>query len=158
GCLRPTTEENDLHGIQEDVDVEPDRKVFDVVKVVLHLLDFFLEIVGIPIADLCPSCDAREDGQAEEVVRNLLTEEFKVGDRMWPGTDEVHVPADDVDELRKLVEAELPQPFTHSGDAVGIVANPLGLLRGDSHGAKFEELERSPMETDTVLDEEYGAS
>src|SRR5262249_37549809 len=102
--MRTLAKGHDLHRVEEDADVEPEREILDVVQVVPHLLGLFLEIVRVPEPDLRPAGDARADGRSQRVVRNTLDEELHVRRRVRPRADKIHVAADDVDELRKLVE------------------------------------------------------
>src|SRR5262249_58839997 len=62
----------------------------------------------------------------------------------------------DVPEVGQLVEPDPSQPFSRARDAVGVVARPLGycLLRR-AHRAELEEIERLPVSSDPLLDEEY---
>jgi len=68
---------------------------------------------------------------------------------MGPGAHEIHVAAGDVHELRKLIEVQLSEPPPDPGDAVAIVADPLGRpLTGGAHGAKLDQLETLPAQRD----------
>ena len=64
----------------EDVEVEQDRPILDVVKIVLDaLLDFLLAVrLAAPAADLRPTGDSRLDAMAEgsEALPDLPTESF----------------------------------------------------------------------------------
>src|SRR5437867_4811534 len=158
GSPRPAAEEDDLHGVEEDPEVEPEGKVLDVVQVVAHFLDLFFEVVGVAVADLRPPGYPRTHCRAERVIRNPFLEELEVRGRVGPGPHEVHLTADDVDELRELVEAELPQPLPHPGDPMAIVQNPLGGFGRDGmHGAEFEKLEALASEAHAIVDEEHRA-
>src|SRR2546428_780411 len=107
------SEHDDLDRVDHDGEVEPDRRVLDVIEVVTHLLDLFLEAVRVAVPDLCPPGDAGPHRRTERVERDLLCEQRDVRGGMRPRADEVHVAAQDVDELRQLVEPEASPPFPH---------------------------------------------
>ena len=65
----------------EDVEVEQDRPILDVVKIVLDaLLDFLLAVrLAAPAADLRPTGDSRLDAMAGEIAVNCFVVESVLG-------------------------------------------------------------------------------
>ena len=109
GALRDSALKEPTHEREpDDLDVECDRPVLDVVQVVLEAL--FERRVAAPAVDLRPAGDAGLHLVAQHVLREamleLLDEERALGTR----TDDRHVAAQDVPELRQFVEVEAAQP------------------------------------------------
>src|SRR5258708_39137539 len=91
-----------------NLDVEAHRPVLDVVEVVL---DSLLErCVAAPAIHLRPACDACLDLVAEHVLRNAVFELLDEIRTLGPRTDDRHVAAQHVPELRQLVDVEAAQP------------------------------------------------
>src|SRR6266478_5317774 len=155
GRLRASSEHHGLHRVENDAQIEERRHAFDVEEVEPHLLDLFVQAVGVAIADLGPAGGARTDRAADRVVRDVLAEQGEIADRMRPRHDQVHVAAQDVDELRQLVEPEPAQPVADAGDSILILPDPLRVRPGgDAHGAELDQPERSAQAADPVLDEQ----
>src|SRR5437899_7454514 len=91
----------------ENLDVERERPVLDVVEVVLDPLRD--AGVSAPAVDLRPPGHARAHPVAQHVLRKLLLELPHELRPFGPRPDERHLPLDDVDELRELVQAPAPQ-------------------------------------------------
>src|SRR5689334_17883242 len=77
-----------------------------------------------------------------------------------PRSDQRHVPADDVQELRKLVETELAQGAPdrrYSGivDGGRLLGPDVASVR--VHRAEFQDLDQLIVEADPRLNEEYRA-
>src|SRR5262245_46518790 len=88
--------------------------MLDVVKVMLYTFPYLLEGVGLaaPAIDLGPAGDARLHPMARVVVLDRLLVEQGArlgGERMGPRTDDRHLAAQHVQELRQLVEAGAAQ-------------------------------------------------
>src|ERR1043166_8939303 len=78
---------------------------------------------------------------------------------MGPGAHEIHVATGDVHELRKLIEVELSEPPPDPGDAVAVVADPLGRpFACGAHSAKLDQLETLPAQAETFLNEKHRSS
>src|SRR5207244_13274233 len=61
-----------------------------------------------------------------------------------PGADQAHVPAEDVPELRKLVEGDPAEDAAGTGDPrIALVHGPAGApgLRADDHRSQLQQLE-----------------
>jgi hypothetical protein len=77
---------------------------------------------------------------------------------MRPRTYQIHVASQNVDQLRELIQAILPQPIPYPRDAIAVVTDPLrrGAI-GRTHRTKLEQPEMSPPLTGAFLDEEHRA-
>src|SRR6266850_1170319 len=172
GCGRhgPRAPDDDLRGVDEDPEIEPQRHVLDVVEVVAHLLRLFVEVVGVAVADLRPAGDPRPDCTAERVVGNRVARQLvqvarrqdhhsEVRHRVGPRPHEVHVGPKDVDELGQLVEPEPPEPPPEARDPIVVVPFPLGLRAADRlHRTELDQFEGSTGQPHALLDEEHGAA
>src|SRR5262245_47403491 len=105
-----------------DFQIEPHRPVLDVVQVVLDaLLD---RRVAAPAVDLRPAGDAGLHLVAQHVLRNLVLElldkEWALG--AWP--DDRHVAAENIPELRQLVDVKAAEPAAEWRRTRIVVARP----------------------------------
>ena len=151
--------QNDLGGREQHPQIAPQRRSRDRTEVVAHLLDLARKIVRVALSDLRPPGEAGPDQGTEGVVRDGASEQFVVRDRVRTGTDEVHVPAQDVPELGQLIEVELSKPPAEWSDAIFVVPLPFrggGLLA--AHGAELQQPERPTVQPHTLLDEQHGTS
>ena len=140
--------------MEKNAQIEPRRHVLDVVQVVAHLLGFFLEAVGVALPNLRPPGESRSYGGPKRVVRDFFCEQLEV--RLWmrARADEVHLAAEDVDQLRQLVEAKAAQPLANPCDPVAVVAHPLrGRSVSRAHGPKLEQLQAPSAQADSIVDE-----
>src|SRR4051794_38838759 len=96
-------EDDDLGGVEQDYKIEENGKVLHVIQIVLKLLTRFLDGSGVWVADLRPAGDARRHQRTELVVGQLLLELVDERRALGARTDDAHVAADDVDDLRQLV-------------------------------------------------------
>src|SRR3974390_1595321 len=86
----------------QDLEIEQQRPVLDVVEIELDpLLDAGLTPQAV---DLGPAGDAGLDLVAQVVARDPAAELFEEDRALGAGPDERHVPAQDVEQLGKLVE------------------------------------------------------
>jgi hypothetical protein len=78
--------------------------------------------------------------------------------QLWPGTDEAHVSAEDVVELRQFVELELAENAAEGRDAAVTIAGEAGTgigSRGRDHGTEFVNAKQLPLAAHPWLDEEH---
>src|SRR6266853_2670444 len=87
----------------EDTQIEPQRPVVDVVQIVLYPLAQVA--AAAQIVDLCPTRDPRLHHVLLHVAWNLLPELGDEFGTLRPWTDQRHVAVQDIEKLRKLVEA-----------------------------------------------------
>src|SRR5437764_12708075 len=98
--------------------------MLDVVEVVAQLFHGVLARGAVAVLHLRPPGEARLDGVALLVERNLLRQLLDEERAFRTRPDEAHVAADDVPQLRQLVEAGLADEAADAGDAVVAVAGP----------------------------------
>src|SRR5215203_5721909 len=145
-------------GQPHDLDVEADRPVFDVVEIVLDAL--FERRVAAPAVHLRPPGDPRFDLVAEHVLRDAVLELLDEIGPLRPWTDQRHVAAKHVPELRELVEIELPQPPPDRRASRIIVSRPhrAGVVFGPRvHRAELVDVEGLAVEPHALLGIENGA-
>lgn len=109
--IRSFSRENYGDGLEEVHEVHPDGPVADVPGV--HGDALFVRDVAAA-AGLPHAGDA---GQDHAVLAEVVAVALDLGCDDGARTDEAHVAADDVPELRQLVEAGLPEEGTELGDA-----------------------------------------
>src|SRR5205807_3080837 len=155
--IRVAVTEPGPEGQEKDLQVEAEAPALDVEEVVLDpLLDRGL---APPAIDLRPARDARLHLMAEHVPGHppaeLLDEARALGTR----ADEAHLTAQDVPELRKLVEAEAPEerPEPRAPRVVRPRPDGAGLALGiHAHRAELEHLEAPAVQTHPLLAVEDG--
>src|SRR5438132_3692870 len=127
-----SSEKDDLNSVEQDQKVEEERKVLDVVQIVLELFQRVVDGRSVAVFDLSPARDPRLDGKPLHVEGDLL---LKVLDELWPlraRPDEAHVPHEDVEELRELIQTRPPQEGSHTRHSRVALRGPHrpGLLLG----------------------------
>src|SRR5205823_5310513 len=111
GSLAPSA--NRRH--EQDVQVEENRPVADVVKIVPQ--PFFQTRVTAPAVNLRISRESSPDGVALIVIGVFLAKSARELRSLRPRADETHVTAEDIPKLRKLIEARTAKIKTNSGTA-----------------------------------------
>src|SRR5581483_11571633 len=107
-----------------------------------------------------PAGDARADEMPLGVARMLLLELLHENRPLGARTDHRHVAAQDVEELRQLVERGAADEFAdlrHARVADRREASAV-LLRVGAHRAELEDLERLAAAPDPLLAVEHGAA
>src|SRR4051794_9311646 len=133
---------------REDLEIDPRRAVLDVPDVEL---DAFVPRQPRTSVNLSPAGDAGLDVEASPLSRRVLLDLVR---ERGARADEAHVAADDIPELRDLVERQSPQRTTDPRDAW--IALVHGVARSftlgpDSHRAQLDELEVSAAQADSAL-------
>src|SRR5215204_792554 len=158
GILESRTLQTANDGQPHDFDVETDRPVLDVVEIVL---DALLERrVAAPSVDLGPAGDSRLDLVAQHVLRDAVLELLDEVGTFWSWSDDRHVAAQHVPELRQLVEVEPAQEAADPGSARVVVSGPDGagvVFRAHVHRAELVDVERLAVETHPLLLVEHRA-
>src|ERR1044071_1210466 len=106
---RTLSQQYGLDGVENDEDVECQRQILDVEKVVLQFLQRVLDAGAVGVPDLGPAGEAWPDDMTLPVERNLTRE---LADELWPrGTrpDETHVTFEDIPQLRQFIEPRATQ-------------------------------------------------
>src|SRR6266853_6797260 len=91
-----SSEKDDLNSVEQDQKIEEERKVLDVVQIVLELFQRVVDGRSVAVLDLSPARDPRLDGKPLHVEGDLL---LKVLDELWPlrrSTDVAHTPLDHI--------------------------------------------------------------
>src|SRR5215475_12451709 len=96
-----------------DLQIEADRPVLDVVEVVFDAL--IERRVAAPAVHLRPAGQAGLHLVAEHVLRNAMLELLDEMRPFGPRTDDGHVAAQDVPELRQLVQVRAAQEAAKRG-------------------------------------------
>ena len=117
--------------------------MLDVVEVVLKFFLGFGEGGAVSIADLGPPCESRTNERAQVIERQLFGEPGDEFGSLRPGADEAHVAAQNVPQLRYLIDAALAQKHADPGDSRIVLGGPLGAtgFGVGEHGAELDHLE-----------------
>src|SRR5258707_15173509 len=118
--LRAPQHEHGANRAHHNDGIERERLVPDVIQVVLQLAKRVLHAVSVAKAHLCPASQARFYGQPCPVVGDLTRQHLHHYWSLRAWTNDAHLAAQDVDELRYLVQSRLTQNLAHMGDA-GVV-------------------------------------
>src|SRR5438094_3884322 len=152
-----SSEKDDLNRVEQDQKIEEERKVLDVVQIVLELFQRVVDGRSVAVLDLSPARDPRLDGKPLHVEGDLL---LQVLDELGPlraRPDEAHMPHEDVEELRKLIQTRPPQEGSHTRHSRVALRGPhrprllLGVL---AHGPKFVQDEDTAVLAGPGLAEE----
>src|ERR1700759_5811786 len=128
-------------------------------KIVFDTLPYLLDGLGFssPSVDLRPAGDARFHAMAGGVVSHRVLIEHVAGlcgGRVGPRPDDRHVAAQDVEELRELVEARPPQETPQPRDASIVSTRELLaflVAQRVMHGAEFPYLEKMVVVAEPAL-------
>src|SRR5579872_5286809 len=102
--------------------------------------------------DLRPAGYAGTHDMALRITRQIRAEPIGVFAHLGSRSDERHLAAQHVKELRQLIEAEAADESADARDAIVELRRPRR-VRADAHRAKFENPERTSALTDTLLTE-----
>src|SRR6266496_2742530 len=124
-------------GSYHDQEIEPGGAVVEVEQVVAELDAGVAEVAAV---DLGQAGDAGADAVALLVAGDLALELFDEAGALGARADDAHLAAQDVDELRDLVQARLAQQAADGGQAAVVVAAAQGgtiALGVDHHRAQL---------------------
>src|SRR6266700_7313466 len=110
---------NDFQGCQKNnLDIQRDAPIIDVPNIVLDPLFHGLNSRRLTAiaTDLCPTGDPRLHMMAERVVADLFGIIIIVGCGVWPWSNQRHLPTDNVEQLRQLIDACPSQPCAKPRD------------------------------------------
>ena len=151
--------DDDLDGVDHDLEVGGDGHVVEVEEVVAEALNHFVDGGGVAVFDLSPGGDAWFDALEEEVFGGAADDLVDVELAFGAWADDGHGAAEDVPELGYLVEADFAHEASEGCDA-GVVVFAQGgaaLFGVDVHGAEFVHAEGSSVVADAFLGVEDGA-
>src|SRR6202034_4911927 len=146
GGLGAGAAHNDVGRLDEDAQIEPEAPVLNVGGVEGNVLreGWIVARLHLPQAG-----EARQDFEAAEMLQFVF---FYFGGDWGPRTDDAHLPAQHIQELRELVEAVFAEDSSEAGDArivrnfeqdpVALVQSRevlLHVVRMIDHGAELEE-------------------
>jgi len=150
---RAIPEQNHKYGLKKDFEIEPQRPVVDILQVHLHP---FLKLHPVAAAHLPDTCQTRLQTEAS-ALPHLIQLHF---DRQrGPGTNDTHIPFEDVDQLRDFIDAEFAENTPDFRDPrivfhlehravhlVHFLQFPPFHLRPDVHRAELVQRESSAVE------------
>lgn len=133
--------------------------MLDVVKIVLNLDARVIGIGSIAVHHLRPATDPGPHYMAIHVEGDLPFELIDEGTLLRSRPNQAHVPFENVEELRQLVDTQLADHLAHPGDAHVTVLGELGtvLLGVLAHTAELVDPEILVTLTYPVLQEHHGA-
>src|SRR5450759_3364712 len=143
--------EDHAHGIEKYLDVHEQVLMIQVNQVVLELA---LRRGGVAATDLSEARHARLHAVALAVPRYLLQVPFHEERALRARPHEAHLAAQDVDQLRELVDAVLPHEAAQRRDPRVVVAGEHGtgqLLGVLDHAAELHEGERLHVAPEAFL-------
>ena len=134
--------------------------MLDVKEVVLQLDFVLFHRRPVAVLDLRPTGDSRAQRMALAVIGNLFFQHVGELRLFWPRSNKTHIPAQNIHELRKFVDAEnadKPSYPCNAGVSVG------GPRRSRSQGfgphrAELENLKVPSLATDSSLPKEHGSA
>src|SRR3954468_14599526 len=94
---------------ESDEEVKPKALVPDVEEVVLELLQRVADRSAVSVVDLCPAREPGADAMASAIELDRLAELGDDRRLLGAWAHEAQVAAENVPELRKLIQAEPPQ-------------------------------------------------
>ncbi len=122
------------------------------------MLDAFVERgVAAPAVDLGPAREARLDLVPEHVARHFAPKLFDELRALGAGSDQAHVAAEHVPELREFVKAPSPQHAPDRGLSVVVRLGPdrAGVALGTvDHRAELQHLKHASVESHPALSEQ----
>lgn len=132
--------------------------MLDVVEIVLNLDPSVIGIGRIAVHHLGPATDPGPHDMTIHIERDLPLELIDKSAllRSWP--NQAHVPFEDVEELRQLVDAQLADHLAHPSDAHIAILSELRtvLFRVLAHAAKLVDAKILVALTHPVLQKHHG--
>src|SRR5271165_275640 len=140
--------------------------MLDVIKVMydagMRLFDR-VHLAAQPV-DLRPAGDARLDAMSMDIFFDRVDIEATAGlhrNGMRSRTDQRHIAAQHIDQLRQLIDAQSTQDATDTGDPRVVwhgALRPRLVAPVDIHRAKFEHPDHVVIETEALLNKKYRSS
>src|ERR1700730_3125631 len=111
---------------QENCQVESQRKVLDVVEVVVELFLSVCDRVAVFVAYLRPTSDSWRNSVSQWVKRDFAREEFDEFGTFGSRSNKTHVSTQHIPQLGNLIDPRRPQETTNTGDSRVLVTSPGG--------------------------------
>jgi hypothetical protein len=111
-----------LDGHEKDAKIKPERPALDVVEVVLDTLAE--RSATSPSVDLGPASHAHRYGVPQVVVGHGFLEMLNENRTLRPRPDKAHLSQQDINQLRKFIDARLPQPSPDARATVVVIRGP----------------------------------
>src|SRR6185437_6808660 len=138
---RPFLKQDDTDGRYQDQKIEEEAAVLHVIEIIRQLLPRVLDRCPIGEVYLCPTGDPGLDVGAVTIKRDIARQFFDEVRPLRARTDEAHLTAQHVDELRQFVDPCRADESTHAGDSRVVARGPtrLALRLGiGPHAAKLQ--------------------
>ena len=159
GELLPSALHDDFGRVDHYLQVGGDGHVVQVEEVVAQALHHFVDRRGVAVLDLSPRGDAGFDALQQQVFGRTLHNLVDVELALRTRPDDGHRAAQDIVELRYLVQTYLAHEAAEGRDAGVVVLREgrTGLLGVDIHRAEFVHAERTAVHADALLGVEDGS-
>ena len=153
GELLPSALHDDFGRVDHYLQVGGDGHVVQIEEVVAQALHHFVDRRGVAVLDLSPRGDAGFDALQQQVFGRALHNLVDVELALRTRADDGHRAAQDIVELRYLVQAHLAHEAAEGCDTGVVVLREgrTGLLGVDVHGAEFVHAERAAVQADALL-------
>ena len=154
-ALGALLEQQNLHSLEDDLQIQQDAEAGDVDHVEFQLVQGGRIVLAVYLGHAGKAgLDLGPEGEFRDVCRILL----HVLDALGPGTYDGHVPADDVHELRQLIDAAGTDDTADLGNPVVLLPcrmRPPVFLRILNHRAELQDGEALSAEGAALLAIEY---
>src|SRR5687768_13272928 len=134
--------------------------MLDVIEVVLHFFECIFNARAVGITDLGPSGDARLDYVTLSVEGDLVRQLLHEGGPLRSRSDETHVPAQDIPQLRDLIQARLAHEAPNGRNPRIVVAGTPYRTRPrfgiSTHGSELVNREAGAVQPHALLVVEDG--
>ncbi len=148
-------QQQDFHSLEDDLQIQQYAEVGDVDHIELQLVQCGRVVLAVYLRHAGKAClDLGPEGEFRDVCRVLL----HVLDALGPRTYDGHLAADDVHELRQLIDAAGPNDAADSRDAVVLLSCRVRLavlLRILDHGAELQNGEALSADGTALLAVEH---
>ena len=150
------------NGLDHDQDIEPDRKMPDIVEVVFEFFANIIDARNVSLIDLSPSGNARANHVAIAVEGDFTFVPFGQVERLWPWANPAHFTSKNIPDLRQLIDPGLADKVTDPGYPVIIRLRHIGVLGPaafilNTHRPEFIDSERAAPISHAGLFEQGGS-
>src|SRR5258707_1102198 len=158
--FRSSLPQHNFRGFKENGQVQGQRKVFDVEKIVLKLRFGLLDAAAVLILHLGPAGNPRTNGIAQGIKGRLTLEHPAEDGTLRTRPHKTHLATQHVHRLWEFVQAQFADDAADPGDALVAVCRPLWavLLGILIHGTKLQDFEGASAQSDAFLPEENRAA